>query len=99
MIKFKTAKGESALIAKIVARCMREHPHEFVEEGDQLSLHMDITACHLNGCPLDLPKLLAAPTGVFGHDVFGIRRFIDRSTGKIDPAKFDPRCALPAHGN
>lgn len=45
---------------------------------------MDITACHLNGCPLDLPGLADASIGDFNHDVMGIRKFINRETGKLE---------------
>ena len=44
---------------------------------------MDIEACHSNGCPLRLNELLATDDGNFGHDVFGIRRHLDRETGKL----------------
>ena len=52
---------------------------------------MDLTACHANGCPLDLEKLLKAPEYTFWHDLGGIARLIDRSTGKVDKT-FCPRC-------
>jgi hypothetical protein len=51
---------------------------------------MDLTAVHANGCPLRLDELAAADEGNFGHDVFGIRRHIDRSTGKLRDF-FSPR--------
>ena len=56
---------------------------------------MDLTACHANGCPLDLPKMLKSGDANFGHDLFGIRRFLDRHTGKIPANKFHPRCGAP----
>lgn len=56
---------------------------------------MDVTACHANGCPLDLEKLLHADAFNFSHDVFGIARYINRNTGKLENC-FVPRCALPA---
>ncbi len=62
---------------------------------DKLSVCMDIAGCHLNGCELDLNKLLAAPDGDFGHDVFGIRRHIDRATAKLGGC-FLPRCSMPS---
>jgi hypothetical protein len=55
---------------------------------------MDITACHLNGCKLDLAKLLAADDFNFAHDVLGIRRHIDRETGQLMNC-FRPRFAKP----
>ncbi len=44
--------------------------------------------------PLDLRKLLDAPEPHFAHDVFGIRRYLDRTTGKLR-GFFNPRCSLP----
>lgn len=46
-----------------------------------------------SGCELDLQKLLDAPDGDFGHDVFGIRRHINRQTGELGDC-FLPRCAV-----
>lgn len=51
---------------------------------------MDVTATHNNGAPLQLRQLLAASDGDFAHDVFGIRRWLDRDTGKL-PVCFNPR--------
>ena len=50
---------------------------------------MDTPACHVNGCPLKLDALLAADEFNFAHDVFGIRRHINRRTGKLE------NCFLP----
>lgn len=64
-------------------------------EYDMLTACMDLEACfHTAGVPLDLQKLLDAGDGNFGHDVFGIRRHMNRETGKLEGA-FLPRCALP----
>lgn len=54
---------------------------------------MDIIACHANGNPLRLDALLKADDGQFGHDVFGIRRHINRETGKLGDC-FVPRYSL-----
>ena len=48
-----------------------------------LDADMDITATHANGNPLRLKDLLAADDNNFSHDVFGIRRHLDRNTGKL----------------
>jgi hypothetical protein len=61
---------------------------------------MDITAVHLNDCPLKLEEM--AENAVEGaqyesdliHDVFGIRRHINRETGKLEDC-FCPRFAQP----
>lgn len=52
----------------------------------------DVEACHCNGTRLDLQKLLKVPDPIFSHDILGIRRNIDRRTGKIGN-HFRPRCA------
>lgn len=44
---------------------------------------MDITATHNNGAPLLLAQLLAAGDGDFAHDVFGIRRWLNRDNGQL----------------
>src|SRR6185436_16467195 len=94
---FKTSRFEHDLINKIANRAVVlavkfEVPYEKMEAT------MDITACHANGCELDLNKLLAAPEPDFSHDVFGIRRHIDRRTGKIGGC-FLPRCAIQQANN
>jgi hypothetical protein len=62
-------------------------------EVDRLSLMMDLEACHCNGCPLDLVSLLEAARDVdLVHDVAGIRRHLNRETGKLEEF-FRPRYA------
>lgn len=58
---------------------------------------MDLEAVHCNGCPLDFERLLSFPDADFGHDVFGIRRHLNRSTGKLEDY-FLPRCAKKCGG-
>lgn len=50
---------------------------------------MDVTATHNNGCPLALRQLLTADDGDFAHDVFGIRKHLNRDTGAL--SCFTPR--------
>ena len=59
------------------------------------TLLMDITATHLNGCPLRLEALLDADNFNFAHDLFGIREHLNRETGQLD-GHFRPRFATPA---
>ena len=49
----------------------------------QLSIMMDIEACHNNGNPLMLTELLESDTANFAHDVFGIMANMDRTTGQL----------------
>lgn len=57
---------------------------------DFMDADMDITACHMNGNPLKLAQLLGADDSNFMHDVFGIRRHLNRETGKLEDC-FSPR--------
>lgn len=54
---------------------------------------MDVEATHANGCKLRLAELLAADDFNFSHDVFGIKRHLDRTTGKLT-GFFVPRFAI-----
>jgi hypothetical protein len=53
---------------------------------------MDLEAVNSNGCPLDFQSLLDFPNFDFGHDIYGIGKHIDRTTGKLQDC-FLPRCA------
>ena len=91
-ISFDTSDKESDLIAKIVNRA-ESLALELDLPFDRMNLHMDVTACHANGCPLLLDQLLhAAENSSFAHDVWGISRHIDRRTGKLTGC-FLPRYA------
>ena len=71
-----------------------------VSQGVQrnfLHLNMDIMACHVSGCRLDLKALLAFPRRDFLHDICGIVRHIDCETGVLEDG-FLPRCAVANAG-
>ena len=89
-IRFDVSEEDAGLICLIVSRAMRHYP-----DLDEQSLSMDITACHLNGCPLRLEALEMANDFDFIHDVFGIRHHMDRRTGKL-MNHFRPRFSVPA---
>lgn len=91
--KFNASKFEHSIIRGIAARAVKMARENGVEY-DQQSAEMDVTACHCNGCPLELDRLRDADAGTFGHDVFGIRRHINRTTGELG-GMFLPRTALP----
>lgn len=82
-LSFTTTKTEDDLISSIVERAKVQ---------DRLSLTMDLTACHSNGCPLDFAKLLGFDNFNFSHDIGGIRRHMNRTTGQLENC-FVPRCA------
>lgn len=63
-----------------------------IDIGNRTVRFMDLTACHTNGCALDLPALLAAGDSDFTHDVAGITRHINRTTGTLRDG-FVPRFA------
>ena len=86
MINWDTTREDEKLINIIVKRAVRKY------EVDAMDTRMDITATHLNGCPLDLEKLLTFDDFNFAHDIFGIAKHIDRTTGELTHF-FLPRCA------
>ncbi len=88
MLDFTATKEESEIIRKIVARVEGLGNRPF----DATTTWMDIEACHSNGCPLDLEKLLNAPDFDFSHDVYGIEHHINRRTGALEGC-FLPRCS------
>jgi hypothetical protein len=59
---------------------------------DKLTMLMDIENAHLTN-PMDLNAFLAFDDANFGHDAFGIRRHMNRSSGKLMDC-FRPRCSL-----
>lgn len=86
-ISFTTTREESALIAGIVDRA-----RDMGLAVDTQTLSMDLTACHANGNPLDLVRLLREfPAFDFSHDIVGITEHINRATGKLENC-FVPRC-------
>jgi hypothetical protein len=94
-INFNATREESAIISKIVERAViiaKEHGVAY----NSNECGLDIEACHSNGTPLELQKLLDFDDANFGHDVFGIRRHLNRDNGKVG-GQFLPRCARPQH--
>jgi hypothetical protein len=81
---FDTTKAQLTLISKIADRAhVLEHGAGARYRGqEQLTWMMDLSAV-MNSCPIDLAALLAADDVNFAHDVFGIRRHIDRETGEL----------------
>jgi len=94
MISFKTTKPEFRTIAKIADRATAMGlQYEPQIEYPSTDAAMDITAVHANGCRLKLDDLLAADPFDFAHDVFGIRRHLNRETGQLENF-FTPRYAV-----
>ena len=88
MINFDLSRDEYALVREIARRAIALSD----ERIELLDLEMDIVACHNHGCRLDLEALAKADNFNLAHDVFGIRRHLDRDTGELD-GRFLPRFA------
>lgn len=84
MINFDSTKEEMELITKITKRAVAVFP-----EMDYMSLSMDITATHLNGCELKLAEFLNSGDSDFNHDICGIYSNLNRGTGMLN------NCFLP----
>ncbi|KKN06257.1 hypothetical protein LCGC14_1079180 [marine sediment metagenome] len=91
MINWEATKGEHDTIIKIAKRAVKLAQGQGVDYPT-MDATMDVAAIHLNGCPLKLNELLEADDVNFAHDVFGIRRHIDRNTGELQNC-FIPRYA------
>lgn len=91
MIKFDTTRTEAKQISRIVGRAMVMAKESGINY-EIMDCDMDLTACHCNGNPLDLDMLECYQDFDFAHDVFGIRKHIDREIGKLKDC-FVPRCS------
>lgn len=92
-ISFTATKEEWDTAEKIAQRAVEMAASNSVVY-DKIDGEMDIIATHANGCPLRLDALLSADDFNFAHDVFGIRRHINRRTGQLENC-FLPRFAAP----
>lgn len=93
MIEFGLTKKDAMKIALAVERFKNILKSMGNPKGiDLFEVEMDLAACHLNGCRLDLAKLIAFDDFNFAHDVFGIHDHMDRQTGKL-VGQFLPRCS------
>lgn len=90
-VKFNASAGECKVIIALAKRA-REMAALNSIDLDHLSIAMDIEAVHCNCCPLRLVELAAADDFNFAHDVFGIRRHLNRETGLLNN-HFRPRFA------
>ncbi len=91
MISFDTTSNETFLIMAIIDRAgplLLQHAPTLKYARQEM--HMDLAACHANGCELRLEELRNASDYEFMHDVLGIRKHINRNTGKLGP-EFKPR--------
>jgi hypothetical protein len=93
-INWNVSRIEYDLIEKIAERALALIPSY---PDPKRTLIMDIQACHCNGCPLDLTGLLAAGDNEFMCEIAGIRKAINRRTGKLTDDAYMPRYAA-THG-
>ncbi len=84
-------KADQALIDRIVFRAVAQ---EWVPKAQAEDFEMDLIALHRNGTPLRLADFIGADDFNFAHDVVGIRRHMDRETGRLNN-HFVPRFAAP----
>ena len=87
MINWKISKEDADFIRVIVDKQIAA---DLIDIRDVRTFNMDLTVCHLNGNPLRLADMAEASARDVAHDVFGIRRYIDRETGKLTDF-FTPR--------
>lgn len=85
-INWKVSAEDSELIGKI---CDRAELSGHLKPRNRMNTMMDIMACHLNGTPLNLAAWLSADDFNFMHDLGGIDRNMNRTTGKLE------NCFLP----
>jgi len=93
MIKWNATKEESETINTIVKRYTEWHyslgvPKEY--QRPFIDIAMDLEATHCNGNPLKLQELLEADDFNFTHDILGIQRHLNRTTGQLENC-FVPR--------
>lgn len=91
MIEGEERRHDLDIISLIVDRRVKFDPTIFDQKIDRLQLHMDLEAAH-EEVNMDLIQLLNFHDPDFIHDVDGIRRHMNRSTGKLMNC-FLPRCA------
>lgn len=84
-ISFKVSKEDLLLIGQIAERAQSQIFSKYPDLGQTVAdTMMDLSACIAQGVPLRLDDLLAADASNFAHDVVGIRRHINRETGKLE---------------
>lgn len=88
MISWNVTAEEHDIIVAIAKRVLHENQDY---PDSQQTLVMDLTAVHANGTPLKLRELLDAEAFDFTHDIYGIRRHINRGNGKLE------NCFLPRY--
>ena len=94
-VSFKVSRDEQKIISAIAARAVSMATAYGAPAYGFMDAEMDITAVHANGRPLRLQELASADDFNFAHDVFGIRRHLNRETGQLEDC-FLPRFSSDA---
>lgn len=79
MIDWSKASRDDVLTINRIAKRALAIDHRL----DLLQLQMDLEGCHVSGCQLDLTRMESGANADLMHDVYGIRRHIDRDTGEL----------------
>lgn len=89
---FTATPAEREIIERIAKRaCALYHEHGNTMV-DEVSIMMDLEACHCCGCPLWLTGMDQADDFNLMHDVTGINAHLNHDTGKLEGG-FLPRHA------
>lgn len=81
-IEWKACPEDTDLLKQIAFRAW-ELLGQKRSAADLERICMDLTACHLNGCPLRLNDMLWGNDLDLMHDITLIYKHIDRRTGKL----------------
>jgi hypothetical protein len=92
MISFEATAQEQDLANAIARRAQAIYARAKAPRK-VMDIQMDIIATHANGCRLDLQRMHDADDFNFMHDVGGIARHLNRTTGQLENC-FLPRFAM-----
>ena len=87
-VSFDVSREDAALIERIIGRAVRLYARLDIKL-DGLSLLMDVTATHANGCPLKLAELADA-TGLCAVNPVSMARLILPPEEDLQPRPVEP---------
>lgn len=76
---------------ELISKVLDKAQERSITYDDRMSMFMDLDVASQE-CDLDLERLLTFDDLNFGHDIYGIRANINRTTKTIDNC-FLPRCS------
>lgn len=93
-MNWDTSAEDDKKIALIIDKVMPTlNPTGSPVGHQRIDVQMSLSAAHLNGCPLDLDKLVEFPLADMIHDVSGIHNNISFVDGSLSRG-FLPKCTL-----